>query len=341
MLKQAQEGFRRLNQRSILDRLGFTIDVAMIILVIANLSLIVFDWLFAASPINEFLAYFLPAFHGFYDQHIHQDFISYDLIFVAIYLTEFFIRWGVAIARKTHHRWFFFPFVHWYDVLGCIPVGSFRWLRVLRIITLLHRMQRMEIIDLTNTYLGRTFNKYYSIIVEEISDRVVINVLQGAKREIADGSPLLHRIDSKVIQPRKSYFIDAVAEKIIDASNNTHAIYRQQLGHYLSELVDRSLTNTKQGSRLASIPIAGNRVRLRIAHTVEEISTVLLDQLIEDLNDPKSRPVIEKIILDIIEQVSPEGEELNTFIQQSLQEVLDEVITQVSIKRWKEQFEDD
>src|SRR5690606_42147929 len=51
------------------------------------------------------------------------------LLFVSVYLTEFSIRWLVAIARRTHERWFYFPFVHWYDLLGCIPVGSFRWLQ--------------------------------------------------------------------------------------------------------------------------------------------------------------------------------------------------------------------
>lgn len=341
MFKHAQEGFRRLNQRSVLERLGITIDFAMIILVVANLSLIVFDWLFAAEPVSELLAHLLPSFHAFYGTHIHANFISYDLIFVAIYLTEFFVRWGVAIVRRTHHRWFFFPFIHWYDVLGCIPVGSFRWLRVLRIITLFHRLQRLEIIDLTNTYLGRTINKYYRIIVEEISDRVVINVLQGAQKEIADGAPLMHRIDSKVIQPRKAYFVDFLANKIIDTGSATHAIYRQQLGDYLAALVDRSLTKTKHGSRLASIPIAGSRVRLRLSNTVKELSTALVDELMDDLRNPEHRPAFDQLLLDVLEEAMPDGDDLNSVIQQTVQEILDEVIVQVSIKRWKEEFADD
>lgn len=340
MLKHAQEGFRRLNQRSVLDRLGVTIDFAMIILVVANLSLIVFDWLFAAEPVSNLIAHVLPTFHRFYAEHIHINFVSYDLIFVAIYLTEFFLRWCVAIVRRTHHRWFFFPFIHWYDVLGCIPVGSFRWLRVLRIITLLHRLQRMEIIDLSNTYLGRTINKYYRIIVEEISDRVVINVLQGAQKEIADGAPLMHRIENKVIQPRKAYFVDFLTSKIIDTSSTTHAIYRQHLGEYLAALVDRSLTRTKHGARLASIPIAGSRVRLRLSNTVKEISTALVDELMDDLRDPAHRPTIDRLLLDVLEEAMPDGEDLNSVIQQTIQEILDEVIVQVSIKRWKEEFAD-
>lgn len=130
-----------------------------------------------------------PGFHAFYRDTIHSNFLFYDLCFVAVYLTEFVIRWIVAIARGTYHRWFFYPFAHWYDLLGCIPVGSFRWLRILRVVGLLMRLQRMGIIDLSQTWLGQTILKYYNIVVEEISDRVVINVLSGAQREIGVAAP--------------------------------------------------------------------------------------------------------------------------------------------------------
>ena len=82
-----------------LDTLGFIIDLGMIVLVIANLGLILFDWLFQVPPVQELLASLTPAFHDFYRDTIHNDFLFYDLCFVAVYLTEFTIRWIVAIAR--------------------------------------------------------------------------------------------------------------------------------------------------------------------------------------------------------------------------------------------------
>ncbi len=164
-----------------LDTVGFVIDLLMIALVILNLGLILFDWLFQVPPVQGFLADMTPAFHAFYRDTIHSNFLFYDLCFVAVYLTEFVIRWIVAIARSTYHRWFFYPFAHWYDLLGCIPVGSFRWLRILRVVGLVMRLQRMGIIDLSQTWLGQTILKYYGIVVEEVSDRVVINVLSGAQ----------------------------------------------------------------------------------------------------------------------------------------------------------------
>ena len=122
-----------------LDSVGFLIDLFMIALVLFNLGLILFDWLFQVQFVQSGLATLLPAFHDFYRDTIHNDFLFYDLCFVAVYLTEFVVRWIAAIVRNTYHRWFFYPFAHWYDLLGCIPVGSFRWLRILRVVSLLLR----------------------------------------------------------------------------------------------------------------------------------------------------------------------------------------------------------
>ena len=58
----------------------------------------------------------------------------YDLAFVVIFLTEFCVRWVAAVVRKTYMRWYFFPFIHWYDLIGCIPLGGARIFRFLRII---------------------------------------------------------------------------------------------------------------------------------------------------------------------------------------------------------------
>jgi hypothetical protein len=94
------------------EGIGLLVDVLMILLVIVNLGLILFDWLFSAQMVQQGLAHIAPDFTAFYADTIHADFIFWDLIFVSIYLTEFSIRWIIAIVNKTHHRWFFYPFVH-------------------------------------------------------------------------------------------------------------------------------------------------------------------------------------------------------------------------------------
>ena len=318
-----------------LDTVGFVIDLGMIVLVLANLGLILFDWLFQVPLVQELLASLTPGFHSFYRDTIHDDFLFYDLCFVAVYLTEFTIRWIVAIARKTYHRWFFYPFAHWYDLLGCIPVGSFRWLRILRVISLLIRLQRMGIVDLSQTWLGQTILKYYGIIVEEISDRVVVNVLSGAQREVGGGSPLLHRIESQVLAPRKEQLVSFVATRIANATQKSHGQYRDQLAEYFSHLTDESLVRTQAGRRLAAIPVAGPRAIALLGDAVRETGSAFVDQLVDDLASPANRPQLEQLLHDLIDAAGGEGEQLDALVRDTLLDILEQVKNQVAVQQWK------
>ena len=121
------------------------VDLFMMAVLIANLVLILFDLIFTSAWVQALISKYLPQFYQFYLTEVHQDFFAIDIWFVGIFLLELIIRWIIAIRQKTYFRWFFYPFIHWYDVLGCIPVGSFRFLRVLRIVSIVVRLQKLKI----------------------------------------------------------------------------------------------------------------------------------------------------------------------------------------------------
>jgi hypothetical protein len=317
------------------EGIGLLVDVLMILLVIVNLGLILFDWLFSAQMVQQGLAHIAPDFTAFYADTIHADFIFWDLIFVSIYLTEFSIRWIIAIVNKTHHRWFFYPFVHWYDLLGCIPVGGFRWLRILRVISLLHRLQRTGIIDLRYTWLGLTVLKYYRIVVEEVSDRVVINVLDGVQREVRQGTPLIHRIESEVLAPRRDELVDFIASRLVGIIARTHSEWREGLGGYLSQLTDDAVARTPSGARLAAIPVAGPRALALLGDTVRELGVALTDQLVEDLTNPANRDTLDSLIDGVIRHAAGDRDQLDRLIRETLIDILDQVKAQVAVQNWK------
>ena len=118
----------------------FILDFVMLVLIISNLFCLVFDTFFENRIVQDLLFWAFPGFTEFYKSQIHPNFLVYDLIFVSVYLSEFVLRWIIAIRRKTYYRWFFYPFVHWYDLIGCIPVGAFRWLRLLRVFSIVYRL---------------------------------------------------------------------------------------------------------------------------------------------------------------------------------------------------------
>lgn len=317
------------------DTLGFALDLVMITLVIANLGLIVFDWLFAIPFVQDLFARYTPDFHQLYSSTIHANFLYYDLWFVAVYLTEFGFRWIVAAYRGTYHRWFFFPFANWYDLLGCIPVGGFRWLRVLRVVTLLVRLQRMGIVDLRDTYLGKTLIKYYNVIIEELSDRIVINVLEGIQRQVRTGNPLIHRIEDEVLAPRKQALVDYLAQRIAESVYYTHDRYRRELGEYLLYLSDETIARTAAGSRLAAIPGAGPRAIALIGDTVRELGTALTDQFVDDVANPAYRNRLDELLTEVIAQAGGGREELNELIQSTTLDILEQVKAEVNVKQWK------
>ena len=241
-----------------LDGLGFLIDVGMILLVIANLSLILFDWIYRVEAVQSAMETYTPDFYRFYSDSIHANFFEIDLAFVSVYLTEFVIRWAAAIARQTYHRWFFYPFVHWYDLLGCIPVGSFRWLRILRVVSLMYRLQKLGVVDFRDTAVGATVIKYYRILMEEISDRVVINVLDGAQREIRSGGAMMHRIEQDVLAPRRAQLVDYVAGRIADATRRSHECSVWPRSGMPSALSQRRIFLAAPGRRLSSRALASS-----------------------------------------------------------------------------------
>jgi len=320
-----------------LDGLGFLIDVGMILLVIANLSLILFDWIYRVEAVQAFLQSNTPGFYGFYSETIHANFFEIDLAFVAVYLTEFVIRWAIAIGRHTYHRWFFYPFVHWYDLLGCIPVGSFRWLRILRVVSLMYRLQKLGVVDFRDTALGATVIKYYRILMEEISDRVVINVLDGAQREIRSGGPMMQRIEQDVLAPRREQLVDYLAGRIADATRRSHDQYRDQLSDYLLHITDEAVQRTPAGRRLAAIPVAGPRAVALLGDTVRDSGTALVAQLVDDISAPANRQRLDALVDNLLVASSGGGEQLNEMIKQTLLEILDHVKEQVAVQHWKEE----
>ncbi|MFN2335307.1 MAG: hypothetical protein ABR550_12900, partial [Wenzhouxiangellaceae bacterium] len=164
-LKINREKLRSSSQTSWL-----VLDLFMVLLVVVNLVFILFDTLYGTSAFRGLLDGSLPAFSAFYNEQIHAHFLYWDLIFIAIFISEFCFQWVVAVRKRTYARWYFYPFLHWYDLLGTIPIGSFRLLRFLRLISLIIRLQKMGIIDLTNTRIYQFFKFYFEAFIDEVSD---------------------------------------------------------------------------------------------------------------------------------------------------------------------------
>jgi hypothetical protein len=327
----------RENLRSSHQLIWFLIDFLMLGLLIINLAFIVWDSIYSFVAVQNLLEDNLPAVNAAY-LPIHERFIFYDLIFVSIFLTEFFVRWGYSVKAQVYDRWYFYPFIHWYDLVGCIPVGGFRFLRVLRIISIVYRLHQYKIIDFTSTRLYQFVSFYYEAFMEELSDRIVLKVLSGVQDEVKRGSPLFERIQSDILFPRRSMLSDWLSERVALAAQQGYIPNRGALRVYLEDRVDNALKQNLELSRLKYLPVVGPTIQDTLENAVGDIVANVIHQILEDLASSTNHAFIEDIVNVMLPEpgeVRGEDAEKEALINLIL-EVIDAIKDQVQVKHWRE-----
>jgi hypothetical protein len=317
--------------------LAVILDIVMLGLIIANLTLIVFDWMFMNASFQAFLQQYAPAFFAFYNQNIHAHFFWIDLAFVSIFLLEIAVRWSLAIWRQTYHRWFFYPFVHWYDVLGCIPVSSFRFLRILRVFAVIPKIQRLGIIDLKDTYAYQSYAKYRDILAEEISDRVTVNILNGIQDGVRENHPITQRIVHEVIAPQQEALMAAFAHRIQEAAATSYAPYRDDFQTYIDERVQEAVDQNQEISTIAQIPGVGRPISTLLQRAISDITFHMVDDMLHDVAAPDNDGLIAQIAEHSSGALvrSRYDPRLNAILQDIIVDALELIKEHVQIQQWK------
>ena len=326
----------RENLKSSHQLIWFVIDFLMLGLLIVNLSFIIWDSIYNFVAVQNLLKDYAPALQSAYHP-IHERFIFYDLIFVAIFLSEFVLRWGYSIRAKVYDRWYFYPFIHWYDLVGCIPVGSLRFLRILRVISIIYRLHQYKIIDFTNTRLFRFVNFYYEAFMEELSDRIVLKVLRGVQEEVRRGSPLFERIQQDILYPRREMLSDWISERVAVAAKEGYVPNRGALRAYLENRVDQALKQNLELSRLKYLPVVGPTIQDTLENAVGDIVANVIHQILEDLASTSNHAFIEDIVNVFLPEPGQQQQEAeNEALINLILEVVDAIKDQVRVKHWRE-----
>ncbi|MCS4156594.1 hypothetical protein [Salinibacter ruber] len=324
--------------RTARETLGLVVDVVMMALIVANLALLIVDWGFASPIVQTQMENYVPALYTWYDQTIHQHFLLYDLAFVSIFVVEILVRWGLAIYRQRYHRWFFYPFVHWYDVLGCIPVGSLRSLRLLRLVAMIPKLQRTGLVDLRETYFYRTFEKYRDIVLEEISDRVTVRIIEGLQEEIRTSQEVTTRIGREVIAPQREALIEAVTHRLQEATAVAYDHQQDDFHEYLDGVIEDAVQRNREIGTLAALPGVGRPVASLLENAISDIVFNVVDRMVTDVcsfDNDQAITQVTSISADAL--MSPKYDRrLNQLAQSVVLQSLDVIKDHVQIRRWKE-----
>lgn len=330
--------FRR-PAKATLEWAGVIWDIGIMVLVTLNLALIVFDTLFVAEAFAGFVGSIAPGFHQWYESRVHENFVTIDLYFVAVFVLDVLIGWTVAVWQRWYHRWFFYPFVHWYDVLGCIPLAGFRWLRVLRVIALVVRLQRLNVIEVRNWRAYAFFKKYYDILMEELSDRVVENVLDGVQDEVrSGGGELSRRVITEIVQPRKQKLVETVSERVERAVSRTYDVNRDEIQTYVAKLVDRAVTGNAAIASLERVPMLGTAVTRSIDWAIRDSVNNVLDEAVAGLDSQEFESLVQHVADSVFDMLLDEETASDPEIREAILELLDLLKAQVRVQRWKETY---
>ncbi len=313
-------------------------DLFIIVLVIVNLTLLLFDSLFLIPPLNGAFEAVAPGLHAAYEQNIHANFLSIDLAFVAVFLLDVLLGWAVAIAERRYHRWFFYPFVHWYDVLGCIPLSGFRLLRVLRVVSLLHRLQRMELIDVRHWYLYRVAAKYADILMEELTDRIAIRMLDNVQQELTAGDDLSSSVIERVVEPRKQALIREVSQRLESMAGDIYTQNRDDTLRYVRGLVSRTLAESPELKRVSRLPM-GSQLTKGLEGSLSDLACHLVDEALSGLRSKEFASLVEHLAesgFDAWLRTDPQTEQIT---EQVLVDMLELLKERIAVKGWQQKYQ--
>lgn len=316
------------------------LDLFMILLILFNLGWIIFEYSFTIESFRTFLTWAAPVFSEWYGREIHPNFFYYDLIFVAIFVLELSVRWTIAIFRKTYAKWFFYPFVHWYDVLGCIPLSSFRALRLLRVFSMFYRLNRLGIIDMRSTYIFKQLDKYLGILTEEISDRVVVNVLSGVQDEVKKGTPIADKIVREVLLPKQHIISTWMAKRIGVITINIFEKNEHVFRKIIDDALSKSIRNNKDIARLKLIPGAGALITNVLNESVSDITFNSIKESIYQFSNPENNASMindaSRMILEtLIESHEGDDHSLDELVSNITSDVIEVIKDEVKVQQWK------
>lgn len=314
------------------SKISLAYDVMMVIFILVNLIFLAVEYALDAKfswliQLMEFLRMSSST------QILFKSVISDANAFFTLFLVvELSIRWIIAIVQKHYYRWFFFPFVHWYEVLGCLPI--LRPLRLLRAGVIAYRLYLLGYPVLPRSWV-RKAKFYYELVLEELSDRIVIHVIDGITTELKQNKTHYDLIE-KIIEKHKPMFIKTLFELL--EKNLPNAINQNQaiISKYVSAAVERSLQNTPELQQILHLmPVVGNLLSNRL----EAIGARLGENLALELMYPLTLTP-NPLYAEVAKQVGDlqlHTLELEKLVDSIVIEALKVIRDQVSIQQWKVQ----
>jgi len=309
-------------------------DILLMTILVINFVLLIWDWFYSIELVNNFFKNSCQNFANMYDG-IHANIKLIDLVFVSIYIVDFIVGWIVSVVKKKEKK-YSYPISHWYDLLGCIPSGSLIFFRLLRVVSIVIRLHKKKLINVAKWSIVNKALTIYNIIIEEISDRVVLNILNGIKNNIHSGTPISKMIFTKIVEPQKQKIIDIVFSKFNSVSTKEYATYKQDLSLYVKEKTSEAIKNNKEVSLLTKVPVVGSQIKNTLEKSISGTISSVIDNIAKDLLSEQGQNKLKSISTEITDSVTEDLEkDLRPIITDIIIASVDIIAKTANIKQWK------
>lgn len=334
--------YQHLDPKSFYFKAFLAYDIFMVFIIIFNLFCLGMNF-FLMSNIGGwfFNAIHLPSVLEFYREYLHPWVITTEAWFIIFLIVELLTRWAIAIVQKHHQRWFFFPFIHWYEIVAIVPY--FRFLRLFRAGVVAYRLYEMGYQIFPTSWQEKGLF-YYRVVMEELSDRVVVTVLDGLKHELQTSTTHKDLI-SNVIQHHRDLFSQALAEILQENLSRELQADRERIAKSVGQIVNQAIEDTPELTQLLRlIPIVGGRIEQQIQSIGQRLGENITQGLIDPLASPNASTVRHpNLYTDISTRISAieieKNDKLDALVRSAVFESLEAIRKQVKVKQWQQELQ--
>lgn len=328
--------YNLVNPNSKFFKLFLVYDIFMVFIIVFNLFCLGMNF-FLMSNIGEwfFNTIHLAGVLEFYRSYLHPWVIITEAWFIIFLITELAVRWAIAIVNKHHARWWFFPFIHWYEILAIIP--HLRFLRLFRAGIIAYRLHELgyKVVP-DNIRIKALF--YYSVVMEELSDRVVITVIDGVRQELETSSS--HKdIIHELVDHHRQLFTIALSSVLQESLAKTLQAQQPIITQKVGIIVNQAIEDTPELTQLLRlIPIVGGRIEQQIQSIGQRLGENISAGLIEpftngSVNQPNENYVF---IAEKVSELNIDNKYLEELVESVVFESLAAIRKQVKVKQWQQ-----
>jgi hypothetical protein len=262
-----------------------------------------------------------------------------DFYFICYLIAELAMRWAYAIVARHHHRWWYFPFIHWYEVLAIIP--QFRFLRLARALIIAYRLHELGY-QIVPQKMIRQGKFYYDLILEELSDRIVLSVIKGVENELQTSTPHNKRIHHIINQHRHA-FAQVLAETLQHSVAQSLTQQQQLIQREVGLIVHQAIANTPELRQLLRLlPLVGPKIEEQLQVIGQRIGENISEGLIDAFRLPAaaeqvSNPLLQQIAQQI-SQIPLDTPNINALLDSVVAQSFVAIREQVKIKQWQQKL---